>query len=443
MRLAYHIRPVEPFGRARSGDESWRPVVLASALFALATALNVFAAALMALGGILCLAASLWRPDHPFTSFTDLRLHAAVVAVALVGVVVPSYLVGPQPGWVSVALPATALVLAIAHVFTGSPGWRRVAASAGLLCVASLFAGALIVRASQGVGLDVMWLHVRAAESLARGGSPYDETVSVPNGGPGAPGGGMIVGYPYPPIAAASYAFGTWVGHDPRWTSLAAWTVVLLSIAWLVVSGSYRSHVPLLLLAAMPGWTMLLQSGWTEPLSLALLAAGAAAWHHPATAGLAIGAGLSSKQYFVAALPLLVLYRGWGWRRRNTVAVAALVVALLPAIVWGAADAWRSLVLFHLENPVRADSSNLPGVLRAAGVQWTIPAWSGLVLAGAAVTVAARRAAMPAEFWRVLALGLAVLFMLSRQAMPNYWYLVAVVSLLGSQSRSSQHPSES
>ena len=32
-----------------------------------------------------------------------------------------------------------------------------------------------------------------------------------------------------------------------------------------------------------------------------------------------------------------------------------------------------------------------------------------------------------------MAAGLAVFFLLSSQAMPNYWYLVAVVAVFGSQ----------
>jgi hypothetical protein len=44
------------------------------------------------------------------------------------------------------------------------------------------------------------------------------------------------------------------------------------------------------------------------------------------------------------------------------------------------------------------------------------------------------RADDPAAFWRACGAGLAIFFLLSTQAMPNYWYLVAVIVVIGSES---------
>jgi Glycosyltransferase family 87 len=429
--------PYENGGDGGAQDNSWRVATLAASAFAVAMVLNAFAATLLAGLGLVLLVVSIARRPRPFRIVTDLRLTAAVVAVALVGIVIPEPLTGASPAWVAAALPACAILLAVAAL-PRRPVTRRflIVASVALTAVA-LFAGVWLLNASRGAGLDVVLLHKRAAEALARGLNPYSDAVRAPNGAPGMPPGSMIVGYPYPPIDAASYAVSTWIAGDPRWVNLTCWVVLLLCVLYLALRARALSAVPLLLVAAFPGWGRTLQSGWTEPLSAALLGIASATWSHPIASGLALGGGLASKQYFVAVLPVLLLYRDKGWLLRSLVAGAAALATLLPAILWGGADAWRSLVLFHAQTPIRADSGNLAGVLMAIGVRWAPPAWLAILAAFGAAAAAGRRISTPAGFWRVTALALAVLFMLSRQAMPNYWYLVAVTALLGS------HPAQS
>jgi hypothetical protein len=71
--------------------------------------------------------------------------------------------------------------------------------------------------------------------------------------------------------------------------------------------------------------------------------------------------------------------------------------------------------------------------LMSAGLEWTPPTWLGIVAAFGTGALMAPRVVSPAGFWRGTALCLATFFLLSRQAMPNYWYLVAVTALLGSE----------
>ena len=51
----------------------------------------------------------------------------------------------------------------------------------------------------------------------------------------------------------------------------------------------------------------------------------------------------------------------------------------------------------------------------------------------AMVSLLAQRATDSAGFWRAMAAGLAAFFLLSSQAMPNYWFLVAVIAIFSSQ----------
>jgi uncharacterized membrane protein len=197
--------------------------------------------------------------------------------------------------------------------------------------------------------------------------------------------------------------------------------------------GEPGAALSFLLLAALPGLSMMLQSGWTEMLSAALIALTAVTWGRPVASGIALGAALGSKQYLVVALPLIVLHRGIGWRRRAAAASATALCSVLPAFAWSPRDAWHSLVYFHARTPPRTDSSNLVGVLGLAGIHWSPPVWLSLGVSVTLVSLLARRAEGQARFWRALAAGLAALFLLSSQAMPNYWYLVAVAGVFGSQ----------
>jgi hypothetical protein len=72
-------------------------------------------------------------------------------------------------------------------------------------------------------------------------------------------------------------------------------------------------------------------------------------------------------------------------------------------------------------------------VLGLVGIHWSPPVWLSLGVSVTLVSLLARRADGQARFWRALAAGLAAFFLLSSQAMPNYWYLVAVVGVFGSQ----------
>jgi hypothetical protein len=274
-------------------------------------------------------------------------------------------------------------------------------------------------------------LHESAAVALAHGENPYGSAVIAPNGAPGVPPGSMIVGYPYPPIVALMYSAGTWLTGEPRWISLACWIVLLVSLLYRLREDPNPSLTPVLLLTAFPGWAVMLQSGWTEPLSAALLAIAAALWRRPTSSGVALGCALGTKQYFVAMVPALLRWRDAGWQRRVATAIIVAAVAMVPALIWSPVDAWRSLVAFHTSTPLRADSQNIAGVLVAYGWQWAPPAWAALLLAAGAAA-ASRPQRDRAACWHGAAIGLAVLFLFSRQAMPNYWYLVAVTALLGS-----------
>ena len=404
---------------------------LSACAFALAIVLNPFAGASAAALGVLLLTLSFTERDRAIARYlSDLRLTAALIAVALVAILVPYSIVGGVPAWVPAAVPSLAIVLALAALF-GRTGRRLVIGGAALIVV-GLITGALLIRASGDSAIDVVLLHQTVASALARGENIYGPAVTVPSGAPGLPPGSTIVGYPYPPVVAVAYAAGTWLFGDPRWTNLVAWAVLGIC-ALALFAGRQKGALPFLLIASVPGRATMLQSGWTEMLSAALVALAAVTWSNPVLSGIALGLALGSKQYFAVALPLLLLHKD-SRPRRAPVALATAAIALLPAFIAAPGDAWRAMVLSHARTPPRSDSTNLAGLLANFDIQWAPPAWLAVGAAVIVISVLARRVNDSAGFWRACGGGLAVFFLLSSQAMPNYWYLVAVIVAIGAKS---------
>jgi hypothetical protein len=402
---------------------------LSACAFALAIVLNPLAGASAAAAGVLLLALSFTERDRAISRYlSDLRLTAAVIAVALVAILVPYSIVGVVPSWAPVALPLLAIVLALAALF----GWtgRRLAIVGAALILAGLITGALLIRAAGDAAIDVVLLHQAAASALARGENIYGPAVTVPNGAPGLPAGSLIVGYPYPPVVAVAYAAGTWLFGDPRWTNLAAWAVLTVC-ALVLFAARQKGALPFLLIAALPGRAAMLQSGWTEMLSAALVALAAVSWSSPVLSGVALGLALGSKQYFAVALPLLLLHKD-SRPRRAPVALATAAISLLAAFIAAPGDAWRAMILSHARTPPRSDSTNLAGLLATFDIRWAPPAWLAVGAALIVTSMLARRVKDQAGFWRACGAGLAVFFLLSSQAMPNYWYLVAAIVAIGS-----------
>ena len=417
---------------------SARLAFLAACAFALAGVLSARAGAFAAALGLSLLTLSLTDRGRAISRYlSDLRLTAALIVVALVAILVPYSIVGVVPRWVPMALPAVAILVAVAFLF-GWVGRGLVLAGAALIGV-GLITGAILIRAAGQSAIDVVLLHQAAASALAHGQNIYGPAVTAPNGAPGLPPGSMIVGYPYPPIVAAAYAAGTWLSGDPRWTNLAAWAVLILC-ALALFAARRRGALAFLVISALPGRAAMLQSGWTEMLSAALVALAAVSWSHPVLSGIALGLALGSKQYFAVALPLLLLHKD-SRARRAPVALATAAIALLPAFILAPRDAWRAMVVSHAETPARIDSTNLAGVLASFDIRWAPPPWLALGVALIAIGILARRLNDPAGlarraenaagFWLACGGGLGVFFLLSSQAMPNYWYLVAVIVAIG------------
>lgn len=308
---------------------------------------------------------------------------------------------------------------------------RMVAVVSVSALVFSILFGINHVEAARGIGFDVLFLHQETADALAAGENPYTDAVTVLDGAPTAEPGDQIVGYVYPPITAVGYAFGEWTLDDPRYTSLVSWIGLLLLVSvWAMRRPA--SHLPylVLLLAALPGWPLVLRAGWTEPFSLLLIAMAARVWPRPIASGTWVGLGLASKQYFAVVAPFLLLHRDRGWSRRAVVAatVTGLVVGI--GIIWDPGAFWSAAVEFHASTPPRPDSSNLVGLLAILGISWDPPAALPFTVGLVVAALASTRSRDASSAFSALALALAASFFVSSQAFANYWLMVMGLCLL-------------
>lgn len=330
---------------------------------------------------------------------------------------------GSPPRWVFAVTGVCFLVLGAWWALDNDPRRLRLILPATLALTAVTGAG-LIVAAGE-VGLDVLHLHKAAADAIAAGLSPYSEAVSVPNGAPGADPP-FIVGYPYPPMVAIAYSLFEWVTGDPRWLSLTAWLTTLAMVGHRAKSAS-RPHLPtgvMLLMASASAWPLILTSGWTEPLSLLLLALAGWQWASPTVGGGLAGLAMGSKQYLGLMAPSLVTVRDPRRITRVTAAVLAVAVSLLPVLLWGGGDFLNAAVTFHLQTPPRTDGKSLVGLLDLFGITFEAPAVLLITGAVASGLILGRQARDAASWLSVSAAVLVVTFLLSSQALTNYWFLV-------------------
>jgi hypothetical protein len=162
----------------------------------------------------------------------------------------------------------------------------------------------------------------------------------------------------------------------------------------------------------------------------------------------ALGLLVAVKQHLVIALCLTRWLRREPERGRSTVsmllvACATAAVVTLPFLVWDPAGLWLSVVVLQLREPFRADSLSVLSYFAAHGWQ---PAPAAL-LAG---PLAALAAGLGLAWWRLprtpagFALGLGttffLLFLCSKKAFCNYYFLVSALLMAGVACASAQFP---
>lgn len=309
------------------------------------------------------------------------------------------------------------------------------ALAAGMLIVAIAAVGTVHLVAQPLPSTDVYHLHVSAADVLINGQNPYTEATAA-NTSPLAAEGEMVVGYPYPPLPLIAYAGGSFVFGDPRWTSVIAiaLTVLLIVRPWARLTRAQAGAAVALGLAivSQPVLGLILRKSWTEPIALPLLMGVGLLWRkHPMGAAVLLGLTLGLKQYWILALPLLLIWNdGYRWKR-FWIAGGVASITLLPAFVAEPAAAWNAMVVTLMEVPPRVDSIGF------AGIGWELPLWL-IVVAGVVAAWWMGKQGGPGPRFLLGLLGtLSVAFLLGSQAFVNYWFLIASAAIVAVASSAS------
>ena len=394
---------------------------------------------------------------------------------ALATLVVPlfSYL---APTGLAVATSALVLgpLAAAALLWSHGSATRRSARAAGAAAVAAyVVAAATAVVSSPRPRIDVWVTLQQASDALARGENFYAMRWT------GSPG--IQDAFTYLPWTAVLLAPGKWLAGDVRW-ALGVWTllavvgVFLLALHAPAVTGGRRpirtspvtdgrpsagtsadtgllpqawtaAAVAALLLLA-PGTLTQLDQAWTEPL----LFAGLVGWAvlvqrgRPWWGVVPLALACASKQHLALLLPVLLVWRPFGWRR--TVATGALTGALLaPWFLASPADfVHDTLTLLLSFHPIKFANTLYLLALNTFGV--TLPFYvTGVVVLGtlAAVVVTVLRRQPPLDdLLRWLALVLLVANLVNKQAFYNQFWLVGslVVLSLAAVPQAARAPSD-
>ena len=185
----------------------------------------------------------------------------------------------------------------------------------------------------------------------------------------------------------------------------------------------------------LPRSLFVIEQSWTEPLVVVSLAAFALAFQAgrwPALTGGLLGLWLSSKQYTVLAIPMLLKLRRWrpvAW----LCAVAVGLALVLPFAIWDFHAMMENVLYFFLKSDARGDALSLYGLAVALGVSPTA-GWIGAVVAclwigGVAWFTWKMPRNLPGMLFAAAGMWM-FFFLLGKQAFMNYFYMVAFTLLL-------------
>jgi len=381
----------------------------------------------VAIAGALVLIAS-----RALRGWTDPEARAQAFALGATALMlVVGIVAGPWRPYILVTtLFVIPLALAVAYFVKrrdlGDRGVRLVATA--ILVMIVLLIGVLWIVPVARPAADVLYLHESAAEVMLDGRNPYTDAYAVDTN-PFAPDGAEYTGYVYPPIPLLAYAGADILFGDSRWASVIAMVIVSILIVrpWRTMTRSQAGALIAVGLAIVvhPWLGTVIWFGSTEPIALPLLIGAALLWRrHPVWSAVLLGLALGTKQYYVLALPLLLVWGDTYRWKRLLIAGGVAALAVLPAFLLDPAAAWDSMVVRLLDIAPRPDGIGITGLGLVS------PFWVVLLVCTVVAVWMGLRGGSSARFVIALAATLSAAFLLGAQAFGNYWFLVAMLSLI-------------
>lgn len=461
-RLTAAGEDAAPGERSLPRDYAWLLVV--AFLFGLANAIShgrwqPFAFALL----VVALGVLAWRffvAARPRAAIADAAgtervlwvVFALLASMPITGLVDPKILAQPARSLAIVRateLASLALVASYApFLVAGRVEPERLRAARFVaFAIVFLVAGVSVIQISPAPGIDVWTIQMRGGEVLLEGKNPY-VWASVPDTDPE---NDFTVPFVYPPTAAYAAAIGVALFRDVRYVLLGAMFVAGLALRFIARRAPARGARPLPALAEdapalffwlTPMLLMVVELSWLDPLQVALIALGVAAFvaDRRTLAAALLGFALSSKQSMFWLFPLAGIILRFDLARWAVMCVAALV-PVLPFLAWDFAAIERATFSFMSGLPPRRDALCFTNaVFKLWGASF--PPASGFLLAAAAALVACRRAwrrardgragdALPSlDLSRALVLTYFVFFFFNRWAFANYYFLLTGLASL-------------
>lgn len=270
--------------------------------------------------------------------------------------------------------------------------------------------------------IDVIAINEAGASALLDGVNPY-VAAATQNTNRYLDEPALIEGYAYPPLALITYTLSDWLFGDTRWVNALALVAVALILVWpRRWSGEpvpvAVAAVPLAI-ALLPSLGHVLRQGWTEPISLPLLAAAVYLWRRrPVEAAVLLGLAVATKQYFVLLAPMILLWNDEHRMRRSMIVGGVVALTVAPFLIWDAGSLWDAVVFPSLEAAPRPDSMNLI----ALGI--TPPSWASWAAAAAIGVALGLRGGGGSKFAIGVAAVMGSAFLVGFQAFANYWFLI-------------------
>ena len=334
---------------------------------------------------------------------------------------------------------AGAAVIALGILFLPRSGGALLIALVVVFCGI----GAWVIRSVPQPHMDVWVMQMEGLRAFRAGHNPFAAIFpDIYHFGelyaPGALRDGLVhQGFPYPPTVIWLDLPGYLIGGDYRWSNLAAMGLTALLIAFA------RPHSRLGPLAAAlflftPRAFFMLESGWTEPVTMLLLAATVFCacrnwWGMP----IFLGLFLCSKQYLIWAVPPVILLAGFPLRSRRLIRIAGIAfltgcIASLPLILWDVPAFLTANFAIADKAGFRADALSYLALFANEmhrGLSGQAATLIGFTAAGLATMLATLRGERtPAGYAVAVAFGHLFFFAFYKFAFCNYYYfLIAAI----------------
>lgn len=402
--------------------------------------------------GMLLVAWGMFSTTLPRTTGSEVAVAGAWGLLMVLGIlgrpigVFPPSLNGTRLVTTLLAAAASSMALVLSSLRP-----MRVAVGALALMTTLVTTGTMVSNDwEHGLGSDVYHAHRSAGGAIHRGENPYGPAVRFFDGNPFNTEERVFEGYPYPPVALATFGVSS-IFTDPRLVSTVAWLFFLGWLAWR--AGRRRTEMggdlalSILLLAAIsPLGTQVWFTAWTEPLTLGLFLGALLVWRRPWLAGILMGLALGSKQYLVFLAPLLLLHRDAGWVKRSSVAMATIAATVIAPLAVDPRGIVRSVIGNTASIAFRPDTLSLSGPAATLGLEFVLPALVWVPLGLLIGYLLARRSRRPGDFATRAGMTLASVFLIG-MAFPNYWFLgfglIAIGAVLASEERGSAGAADS